>query len=107
MADLGRAFNAYQAFVLSTKLYWTRELYPRLRAQHSTDTAAGNDSEEQLKTHLEKNLDYAYFSWFKRHLQRMKYTGQYGLVPAHEPHRLQFVSVAYTTTTQWSTDARR
>ena len=29
--EFGRAFDAYQSFVLATKLYWTRELYPALK----------------------------------------------------------------------------
>ena len=62
----GRSFAAGQAFLLSTKTWWTRVLYPEVRAE------------------FEKNTDkvlYPYFCWLERHLQRFKYSGRYGLQP--------------------------
>ena len=89
MSDLGRSTDAYQAFVLGTKLYWTRELYPALKSKHETKArtrGAPGDLDEVAKR-FSGDDDYAYFAWFERHLQRMKYSGRYGLVPAHEPLR--------------------
>ena len=60
----GRAFAAGQAFLLSTKTWWTRVLYPEVRAEFEKDTVL-----------------YRYFCWLERHLQRFKYSGRYGLQP--------------------------
>jgi ubiquinone/menaquinone biosynthesis C-methylase UbiE len=60
----GRAFAAGQAFLLSTKTWWTRVLYPEVRAEFEKDTVL-----------------YQYFCWLERHLQRFKYSGRYGLQP--------------------------
>jgi hypothetical protein len=33
------------------------------------------------------NITYQYYSYLERHLQRMKYSERYGIVPRHEPFR--------------------
>ena len=71
----GRAFAAGQAFLLSAKTYWTRTLYPAVRAEHES---GGN---------LERSVLYQYYCWLERHLQRFKYSGRYGLQPCHEQPR--------------------
>lgn len=71
----GRAFAAGQAFLLSAKTYWTRTLYPAVRAEHES---GGN---------LERSVLYQYYCWLERHLQRFKYSGRYGLQPFHEQDR--------------------
>ena len=71
----GRAFVAGQAFLLSAKAYWTRTLYPAVRAEHE----AGKD--------LGQSVLYQYYCWLERHLQRFKYSGRYGLQPYHAQDR--------------------
>ncbi len=71
----GRAFVAGQAFLLSAKSYWTRVLYPAVRAEHQS----GAD--------LSESMLYQYYCWLERHLQRFKYSGRYGLQPFHEQDR--------------------
>ena len=71
----GRAFVAGQAFLLSAKSYWTRVLYPAVRAEHQS----GAD--------LSQSVLYQYYCWLERHLQRLKYSGRYGLQPFHEQDR--------------------
>jgi SAM-dependent methyltransferase len=71
----GRSFAAGQAFLLSAKTFWTRTLYPELRAQHH----AGK--------RLEDSILYRYYCWLERHLQRFKYSGRYGLQPYHAQQR--------------------
>ncbi|MBT6276564.1 MAG: methyltransferase domain-containing protein [Chromatiales bacterium] len=86
----GRAFEAYQSFVLGMKLHWTRKLYPRLRESYDARVGqceASLDDHEAVAAHFANDLDYAFYAWFERHLQRMKYSGQRGLVPTHEPVR--------------------
>ena len=90
MSDLGRQFDAYQAFLLGAKVFWTRELYPSLRDRYRAASERGAPamrSPADVDDWLCEDLDYAFYGWFERHLQRMKYSGRLGLVPAHEPHR--------------------
>ena len=73
----GRSFAAGQAFLLSAKSYWTRTIYPAVRAEYKSDDL------------LQKNTLYRYFCWLERHLQRFKYSGRYGLQPYHAQQREQ------------------
>jgi ubiquinone/menaquinone biosynthesis C-methylase UbiE len=66
----GRSFAAGQAFLLSTKTWWTRVLFPAVKAEYP-------------KT----GVQYQYFCWLERHLQRFKYSGRYGLQPYHAQDR--------------------
>jgi SAM-dependent methyltransferase len=70
----GRSFAAGQAFLLSTKTWWTRTLFPAVKAEFP---ATG--------------VQYQYFCWLERHLQRFKYSGRYGLQPylAQDRERLE------------------
>ena len=88
--SLGRAFDAYQSFLLGMKLQWTRDLSPRLRAryQHLERHSDGESTTpEHVSALFEHAVDYAYYAWSERHLQRMKYSGRFGLTPVHERHR--------------------
>jgi ubiquinone/menaquinone biosynthesis C-methylase UbiE len=69
----GRSFAAGQAFLLSTKTWWTRTLYPAVRAEYEKSG--------------EESVLYPYFCWLERHLQRFKYSGRYGLQPYHAQDR--------------------
>jgi ubiquinone/menaquinone biosynthesis C-methylase UbiE len=92
MSDLGRDFDAYQAFVLGAKLHWTRQLYPRLKERCARTVERAEvevTTAEQVDGLMQGDVDYAYYAWFERHLQRLKYSGRRGLVPAHEPQRQQ------------------
>ena len=92
---LGRAFDAYQSFVLATKMYWTRTLYPELRQRyeqghHEQDAESATTaptSADEVSARFAGDVDYALFAWLERHLQQMKYSGHLGLLPAHESHR--------------------
>ena len=87
---LGRSFDAYQSFVLATKMYWTRKLYPALHKQYLDDARTRNSppaSADAVAEHFQRDVDYALFGWFERHLQQLKYCGHHGLLPVHEAHR--------------------
>jgi ubiquinone/menaquinone biosynthesis C-methylase UbiE len=71
----GRSFAAGQAFLLSVKTHWTRTIYPEVRREFETGKR------------LEDSTLYRYFCWLERHLQRMKYSGRYGLQPYHAQDR--------------------
>jgi len=93
---VNRAFDAYQDFVLSCKLGWTRQLYPALHAQYDAAVAeAGSAGQPAPADHadvaalLADNPLAQYFGWFERHLQRMKYSGRHGLEPHFASQREQ------------------
>ena len=89
-----RRFEAYQQFVLDTKLYWSSRLYPALKSDYHEQVSrlktagapppADADAVEAL---LKPQTLYAYYAWFERHLQRMKYSGPRGLAPHHDRSR--------------------
>ena len=75
--EFGRAFDAYQSFVLATKLYWTRELYPALKRKVAQTNPVEARSADDIEAFAAKDIDYALFSWLERHLQQMKYSGHF------------------------------
>lgn len=82
MSASRREFEAFQAFVLDTKLYWTSEMFAALKAEydaHLPRAAKALDGEPLAQWH----------AWFERHLQRMKYSGRLGLVPYAETLRAE------------------
>jgi ubiquinone/menaquinone biosynthesis C-methylase UbiE len=91
-----RSFDAYQDFVLKCKLAWTRQLYPALKTQYNAAVAARVDAGQpapadhaEVAELLADNPLAQYFGWFERHLQRMKYSGRYGLEPHFAGQREQ------------------
>lgn len=65
--------QAFQRFIGATRKLWAGPLYRRLR-----DEAAG--SAEALKA----SDAYPFFAWMEFHLQRMKYSGRWGIAPSLE-----------------------
>ena len=61
-----RSFVAAQDFILSVKTHWTTKLYTQLDQ---------NAPIEEIK----QTVDYQFFAWLERHLQRYKYSGRYGI----------------------------
>ena len=85
-----RSFAAAQAFILGTKTWWTRRLFPALEetwtgrvAERGAPPADAREAEDILC----EDDRYAWFGWLERHLQRMKYSGRYGLQPWHDLQR--------------------
>lgn len=94
MARIDRQFEAYQAFLLDTKRDWTTRLYPALtesyhrRADRAARDGAGRPrSADAVGALMQDDPLHPWFAWFERHLQRFKYSGRWGLVPAHESRR--------------------
>ena len=86
----GRSFAAAQAFLLSSKLYWTRELFPALKRDYEArSNAAGIEQKTaaDVEALIGQTPLYRYFAWLERHLQRFKYSGRYGLQPYHAQQR--------------------
>ena len=85
-----RSFVAAQDFLLASKTFWTKQLFPELRrtyAKVAQRNTKSQDTEEEIGNLLQNNILYQYFSWLERHLQRLKYSGRYGLMPYHDERR--------------------
>jgi len=91
-----REFGAAQDFLVAAKRYWSTDLYRNLRAK--LDDAAGrrasggDPASPPMTLHavadvLEPTVSYQYFAWLERHLQKLKYSGPYGLVPYYQERR--------------------
>ena len=74
-------FVAGQDFLLAVKKQWTTHMYPALKDQYAD--AGPEDDVATIAAHMDTNTDYRLFAWFERHLQKMKYSGSYGLAPYH------------------------
>ena len=72
-------FVAGQDFLLAVKKQWTTHMYPSLKDQYAD--AGPEDDFATIAAHMDTNTDYRLFAWFERHLQKMKYSGSYGLAP--------------------------
>lgn len=79
-------FAAAQAFLLGAKNFWTTTFYRELRSRFDS-RVDGRDAPllepEEAVAELEKDVAYHFFAWLERHLQRMKYTSRYGVIPYH------------------------
>lgn len=79
-------FAAAQAFLLSAKSFWTTTLYRELRSRYErrvSESGAGALKPDEAIDELEIDVTYQFFAWLERHLQRMKYTSRYGVIPYH------------------------
>ena len=75
-------FVAGQDFLLAVKKHWTTQMYPAVKQLHA-DIADDADETADVAKRLETETDYRLFAWFERHLQKMKYSGGFGLAPYH------------------------
>ncbi len=89
-----RRVDAYQQFVLDCKVYWSTQVYPELQNQYArTAEAAKREGQQQpsqpsdVQSLIGRTTLYPFYAWFERHLQRMKYSGRFGLVPHFESQR--------------------
>ncbi|MEW5424910.1 class I SAM-dependent methyltransferase [Amorphus sp. 3PC139-8] len=85
-----RKLDAYQSFVLDCKLFWTREMFPELKKRYAVAAAEEGDTPktgEDVKALMASDTTAQFFGWFERHLQRMKYSGMYGLAVHYDAYR--------------------
>ncbi len=86
-----REFGAAQDFLLAAKRFWSTGMYSTLRNEYNAavDGAArerGPDVQSVAEV-LDGATTYQYFAWLERHLQKMKYSGAYGLQPFFDERR--------------------
>ncbi len=70
---------SYQQFIGACRAFWAGPMFRALQRQVAAE-ARGTDPAafEHLVRH---HPTHAMFGWFERHLQRMKYSGRWGLAP--------------------------
>src|SRR5690606_32531728 len=71
----GRSFAAAQAFLLGAKSYWTKRIFPAVRAEYDERVAregARPETAADAKRLMAGSTLYAYYAWLERHLQRYK-----------------------------------
>jgi len=96
MQIVDRQFDAYQAFVLGCKLFWTNRMFPELRsvyreraAEYAKRNGRAPSGADDVAKVLEGEPLAQAFGWTERHLQRMKYSGRWGLAPVHARQRAE------------------
>lgn len=90
-------FAAAQAFLLGAKNFWTTAFYQELRYKYDSRVDSNNVEAlgpEEAVAELEKDVSYHFFAWLERHLQRMKYTARYGVIPYHSERADQLTQEA-------------
>lgn len=91
----GRSFTAAQSFLLSSKLYWTRKLYPALHDRYdglAAREASPPETAADVARLIADSRDYQTYAWLERHLQRFKYSGRYGLQAYHDGMREELLT---------------
>jgi len=87
-----REFSAGQRFLLAAKGFWTTTLYPQMREEYEAITQGKPAKNVAAVAGVLEDLTiYQYFAWLERHLQRMKYSGRYGLARYYDEHRENFL----------------
>lgn len=75
----GREFQAYQAFLGTSREVWGRSLFRALRMRADR---TGASTPEDIEAALTGDAIYGAFDWFERNLQDRKLNGPYGIFPA-------------------------
>ena len=83
---LERDFVNSQDFILSLKMEWTQSLYPQVREKFLAleEIKRNNMSVKDVDELIGDETDYKFFAFCERHLQKLKYSGAYGLHSFHE-----------------------
>ena len=85
-----RSFAAGQGFITAVKVYWHTELFGAVRDEYQRRVErepAPPQTVADVERLIGQSTTYLYFSWFERHMQRLKYSGRYGLLPWHRQER--------------------
>lgn len=95
MEIVNRQFDAFQSVVLGFKIDWTNRMFAEAKAEYDAakaDLAISKQGQPQsaddVAALLKTNTSAQFFEWFERHLQRLKYSGRWGLQTEYDKHRL-------------------
>lgn len=76
---------AHQRFIAAARGFWSTRLFDAVRRQVERDAPPVHDP--AFAAFVRQHPTYRYFAWLERHLQRMKYSGPYGIVATAARHR--------------------
>ncbi|MGC4029711.1 MAG: class I SAM-dependent methyltransferase [Steroidobacteraceae bacterium] len=79
---------AYQRFLGAFRQYWAGPLFQALRRQIDTELVNDPAAKSDFDALLERHPTHQYFAWLERHVQRLKYSGRWGVVAVVEANRL-------------------
>lgn len=86
-----RASSAYLDFLRTAKSFWARDLYANLRrdfeARAALEGPSGFADVDAAETAMRGAPSYQTFAWFERHLQRLKYVHDRGILAAVDAER--------------------
>ena len=90
---LERDFVNSQDFILSLKMEWTQSLYPQIREKFLALDKVKRDkmNVDDVDKLIGDETDYKFFAFCERHLQKLKYSGAYGLHSFHKERRNSLV----------------
>ena len=90
---LERDFVNSQDFILSLKMEWTQSLYPQIREKFLALDKVKRDkmNVDDVDELIGDETDYKFFAFCERHLQKLKYSGAYGLHSFHKERRNSLV----------------
>lgn len=71
---------AYQRFVSAARGFWSGDLYAALRRQTAERARAAHADGQAFEAFVTRHPTHRMFAWLERHLQRMRYSGPFGLV---------------------------
>ena len=74
--------DAYQRFLGASRGFWSNQLFQALQRQieHAPDSVSLRAPDAEFAAFVAQHPTHRIFAWLERHLQRMKYSGPFGLV---------------------------
>ena len=84
-----RQFDAYQSVVLAFKIDWSTRVFRDVRDTYLARVDASHPpaDADEVAALMDGATTAQMFAWFERHLQRLKYSGRWGLQTHYDAHR--------------------
>ena len=81
---------AYQRFLGASRGFWSNQLFQAVKRQAERDAPAAamqSSHDAEFEALVEQHPTHRIFAWLERHMQRMRYSGPFGLVASTARHR--------------------
>jgi SAM-dependent methyltransferase len=81
--------HAYQLFIGACRKHWAGPMFAAMQSEVTRDFAAqaSNEQAPSFEAFIDNHPAHRIFAWFERNLQRLKYSGRWGLAPMLEAER--------------------
>ena len=98
----------YQAFLAASRRFWAGPLFRAMQRQISAAAVSRQidpaDDADEFAALVHGHPTHGMFAWFERHLQRMKYSGRWGLAGVLDARRDELLSQVATPRAQLKLD---